>query len=70
MGDWSGRVPEYTCGQRVKCTLGGVVSNNVYERLFKLWSMICKMVMDGVRNADDVADLLQTIVDGACLMNE
>ena len=36
----------------------------VYKRLWKLWAMICKMVMDGVRDPEKVADLLQTIVDG------
>ena len=36
---------------------------NVYERLWKLWTMICKMVMDGVRDPEKVADALQAIVD-------
>ena len=36
---------------------------NVYERLFKLWSTICKMVVDGVRDPEKVADVLQAIVD-------
>lgn len=36
---------------------------NAYERLFKLWAMICKMIMDGVRDPGKVADVLQTIVD-------
>jgi len=45
-----------------------VVSNdekegNVYERLWKLWTMICKMIMDGVRDPEKVVDTLQTIVD-------
>ncbi|MBP6883936.1 MAG: hypothetical protein KBC06_01745 [Candidatus Pacebacteria bacterium] len=39
-------------------------AGNVYERLFKLWAMICKMVMDGTRDAHKVAEVLQTIVDG------
>jgi len=47
-----------------------VVSNekevSVYERLWKLWAMISKMIMDGVRDPQKVADLLQTVVDGAC----
>ena len=37
---------------------------NVFERLFKLWSMICKMIMDGARDAEEVAEVLQRIVDG------
>ena len=36
---------------------------NTFERLFKLWSMICKMVMDGARDPEKVAEILQTIVD-------
>lgn len=38
---------------------------NVYERLWKLWTMICKMIMDGARDPDKVADILQTIVDSS-----
>ncbi|MBI2630598.1 hypothetical protein HYW73_00040 [Candidatus Nomurabacteria bacterium] len=37
---------------------------NPFERLFKLWAMICKMIMDGVRDAEEVANILQGIVDG------
>ena len=37
---------------------------NVYERLFKLWSAICKMIVDGTRDASKVAEVLQSIVDG------
>lgn len=37
---------------------------NSYERLFKLWTMVCKMIMDGKRSVEQVADLLQTVVDG------
>ena len=40
-------------------------NDNVWERLFKLWSAICKMIVDGVRDPGKVADVLQTIVDGA-----
>jgi len=35
---------------------------NVYERLWKLWTMICKMIMDGVRDPYKVAEILQGIV--------
>jgi len=38
--------------------------SNVYERLWKLWAMVCKMIMDGVRDPEKVAEVLQTIVDG------
>ena len=37
---------------------------SVYERLWKLWAMIGKMIMDGVRDPEKVAEVLQTIVDG------
>lgn len=37
--------------------------SNIYERLWKLYIMIGKMIMDGVRDPHKVADLLQTIVD-------
>ncbi len=48
-----------------------VVSNdNVYERIWKLWTMICKMIMEGLRDPNKVADLLQTVVDGACGVNK
>ncbi|MFA5095514.1 MAG: hypothetical protein WC447_02565 [Candidatus Paceibacterota bacterium] len=36
---------------------------NKYERLFKLWAMICKMIMDGVRDPEKVAEILQGVVD-------
>lgn len=39
------------------------VGANVYERLWKLWAMICKMVMDGVRDPEKVAEILQQIVN-------
>ena len=39
-------------------------SGNVFERLFKLNGTIAKLVMDGKRNPKEVADVLQTIVDG------
>lgn len=35
---------------------------NVWERLFKLWAMICKMIMDEVRDPEKVAEVLQSIV--------
>jgi hypothetical protein len=38
---------------------------NVFERLFKLWGMICKMILDGVRDPEKVAEALQAIVDGS-----
>lgn len=38
-------------------------TNEVLARLFKLWVMICKMIMDGTRDAGLVADYLQRIVD-------
>lgn len=37
-------------------------TDNVFERLYKLLIMIGKMVMDGVRNAEEVADWLQVVV--------
>jgi len=36
---------------------------SVYERLWKLWAMVCKMIMDGVRDPEKVAEALQAIVD-------
>lgn len=39
-------------------------NTEVFARLFKLWAMICKMIMDGKRDAKAVADMLQGIVDG------
>ena len=38
-------------------------SVSVYERLWKLYIMVGKMIMDGVRDAEKVADALQAIVD-------
>lgn len=42
-----------------------IVSNdkNVFERLFRLWSAVCKMIVDGARDPGKVADDLQRIVD-------
>ena len=37
---------------------------NLFERLFKLWAVIAKLVMDGKRDIGAVADHLQLIVDG------
>jgi hypothetical protein len=46
-----------------------IVSNeknvNVFERLWKLQAKINMMVLDGVRNSEEVAKILQTIVSGA-----
>lgn len=36
---------------------------NVFERLFKLWAMVTKLIMDGKRDPHKVADILQRIVD-------
>lgn len=36
---------------------------NIYERLWKLWTMICKMIMDGTRDPEKVAEVLQRIVN-------
>lgn len=49
---------------------GKAMSNgtNVFERLFKLWAMICKMVLDGARTAEEVCRVLQAIVDGKTLV--
>ena len=38
-------------------------NKNVFERLFKLWAMVCKLIMDGKRDPDAVADSLQVIVN-------
>lgn len=38
-------------------------SGNVFERLFKLWATVCKLVVDGKRRAEDVVEVLQKIVD-------
>lgn len=40
-----------------------VSDGNVYERLFKLWSAICKMIVDGARDPYKVAEVLQGIID-------
>lgn len=41
-----------------------VMSNdNVFERLFKLWASICKMIVDLKRDPEKVAKVLQDIVD-------
>ncbi len=37
--------------------------DNVFERLFKLWASISKMVLDGTRKASEVAKYLTRIVD-------
>lgn len=62
--------PKYIREQRMKNVVlqkEKVMGNdkNVYERLWKLWTVICKMIMDGVRNPEKVAEVLQSIVDGA-----
>lgn len=38
--------------------------NNVFERIFKLWASVCKLILDGKRDAEKVAKMLQEIVDG------
>jgi hypothetical protein len=38
-------------------------SGNQYDRLFKLFATVAKLVIDGKRNAMKVADTLQSIVD-------
>ena len=47
-----------------ECVVSNDTAVNVFERLFKLWTMICKMVMDGTRDAERVASVLQSVVDG------
>ena len=37
----------------------------IFSRLFLLWSAVCKMIVDGVRDAEEVANVLQGIVDGS-----
>ena len=34
---------------------------NVYERIFKLWTSICKMMVDGVRDPERVAEMLEVV---------
>ncbi len=36
---------------------------NIYERLFKLWASITKLIMSGNRSPYRIADMLQKIVD-------
>lgn len=38
-------------------------NSNVFEVLFKLWASICKMIVDGVRKAEEVAKYLQRVND-------
>lgn len=38
-------------------------SGNAFERLFRLWAAVCKMVIDGKRSAEAICDILQRIVD-------
>ena len=38
-------------------------NDNVFERLFKLWAMVAKLVLDGKRDPQRVADILQGIVN-------
>lgn len=40
-------------------------NGNIFERIFKLWTMICKMIMEGTRDPYKVAQVLQSIVDEA-----
>jgi len=43
-------------------------SGNLFERLFKLWASICKLILDGKRTAEEVCRVLQAIVDGKMLV--
>lgn len=43
-------------------------NGNVFERLFKLWATIGKLLLDGKRDAEDVCDVLQAIVAGKRLV--
>lgn len=43
-------------------------SGNVFERLFKLWASVCKLVLDGKRAVEEVCAILQAIVDGKRLV--
>lgn len=36
---------------------------NAWERLFKLWASICKLLLDGKRDLEKVASVLQVIID-------
>ena len=38
-------------------------SDNIFERLFKLWTSVCKLVLDGKRDPKLIATILQGIVD-------
>ncbi len=38
-------------------------NNNILERVFRLWAKVAMMIVDGTRDAEKVADILQTIVD-------
>lgn len=40
---------------------------NPWERLFKLWAMICRLLLDGKRSLERVMDALQEINDKATL---
>jgi urease gamma subunit len=58
---------EYACEQRVKNVFlkerRNIVSNEKKdERMFKLWSMICKMIMDGRRDPKKVAEVLRSMI--------
>jgi hypothetical protein len=41
---------------------------NVFERLFKMLAKICMMIVDGVRDAEEVAEILQAILAGKRLV--
>ena len=43
-------------------------NENIFERLFRLWSAICKMIVDGARDPYEVAEMLQAIIDGSVVM--
>ena len=45
-------------------------SGNIYERLFKLWATVAKLVMNGSRDPHKVAEILQGIVESGYVAKE
>ena len=43
-------------------------NTNFFERLFKLWAMVCELVMDDKRNAEELCLLLQAFMEGKRLV--
>lgn len=41
---------------------GNVCEKNVYERLFRQWASVCKLVIEGKRDPEAVSQVLQTII--------